>query len=259
MTEPDALQADAEECEFRLRWEIDVSASSSREAAEKALQIQRKPDSIATVFDVVDRDGKILETVDLTPDEEDALPAAPHATAQRLFVEFGNPHDRGPVVSLMRLDPAQMAQWDKFVSAVKASGAEEGFWVNAADVAFLRGTLDRHADFANTTGLPEALFERMSEEYEDSWDVVRYFIDGVDIDAVFERVKQVYHSKVATADTAEICYADGVAVKSSGAIHALYEEERDDGLIRAFSMGAPLAWENIPTLQLDEVTAQLRP
>ena len=43
----------------RIRWEIDVDARTPREAARKALAIQRDPASIATVFDVTDRDGTV--------------------------------------------------------------------------------------------------------------------------------------------------------------------------------------------------------
>jgi hypothetical protein len=43
----------------RIRWEIDVDARTPREAARKALAIQRDPDSIATVFDVTDGDGTV--------------------------------------------------------------------------------------------------------------------------------------------------------------------------------------------------------
>jgi len=52
----------------RVQWEIDIDAANPREAAEKALAIQRKPESIATVFDVTDNAGKTVR-VDL--DEED--------------------------------------------------------------------------------------------------------------------------------------------------------------------------------------------
>jgi len=37
---------------YRVSWEIDVYANSPRTAAEKALAIQRDPESIATVFGV---------------------------------------------------------------------------------------------------------------------------------------------------------------------------------------------------------------
>lgn len=38
--------------EFRVAWEIDIDADSPEEAARKALETQRDPDSIATVFAV---------------------------------------------------------------------------------------------------------------------------------------------------------------------------------------------------------------
>jgi hypothetical protein len=37
---------------YRVRWEIDLDANSTEEAAKKALAIQRDPESIGTVFDV---------------------------------------------------------------------------------------------------------------------------------------------------------------------------------------------------------------
>ncbi len=39
---------------YRVQWEIDVDARSVTEAAKKALEIQRDPDSIATNFDVLE-------------------------------------------------------------------------------------------------------------------------------------------------------------------------------------------------------------
>lgn len=38
--------------EYKVAWSIDIMADSSREAAEKALEIQRDKESMATVFDV---------------------------------------------------------------------------------------------------------------------------------------------------------------------------------------------------------------
>ena len=49
---------------IRVCWEIDVDARTPREAARKALAIQRDPGSIATVFDVQYR-GKMVR-VDLS-------------------------------------------------------------------------------------------------------------------------------------------------------------------------------------------------
>jgi len=60
---------------YRLRWEIDIEAATPIEAAEKALAAQRKPDGIATIFDVWERtlSGQPIQdtktTVDLMPDD----------------------------------------------------------------------------------------------------------------------------------------------------------------------------------------------
>ena len=55
---------------YRVSWEIDIDADSPREAAERALEIQRRPDSIATVFTVRDETGKSIE-VDLDSNASD--------------------------------------------------------------------------------------------------------------------------------------------------------------------------------------------
>ncbi|MEI6166504.1 MAG: hypothetical protein WCS52_04860 [bacterium] len=54
---------------IRVRWEIDVDARTAREAARKALEIQRDPGSIATVFDVQHK-GKTVR-VDLLSEQRD--------------------------------------------------------------------------------------------------------------------------------------------------------------------------------------------
>jgi hypothetical protein len=52
---------------YRVSWEIDVHADSPREAAQRALEIQGRRDSIATVFQVVGSDGTV-HTIDLLAD-----------------------------------------------------------------------------------------------------------------------------------------------------------------------------------------------
>lgn len=56
---------------YRVTWEIDIDAASPREAAEKALHIQRDPDSIATVFTVAQK--RHLLQIDVRPDTSIAL------------------------------------------------------------------------------------------------------------------------------------------------------------------------------------------
>jgi hypothetical protein len=52
---------------YLVTWDIDIDADSPKEAAEKALVIQRDPESVATVFRIED-DDRNSHTVDL--DEE---------------------------------------------------------------------------------------------------------------------------------------------------------------------------------------------
>lgn len=51
--------------QFRVEWGLDLWAETPEEAAKLALEIQRDPDSIATVFTVTGRDGEVT-MVDLT-------------------------------------------------------------------------------------------------------------------------------------------------------------------------------------------------
>lgn len=56
---------------YLVTWEIEVDADSPRDAAQRALDMQRDPDSTATVFGVVefDTDGDTT-TIDLSADED---------------------------------------------------------------------------------------------------------------------------------------------------------------------------------------------
>lgn len=51
--------------EYRVRWEIDLFANSSLDAAEQALRIQRDPESQAVSFEIEGADGRKHE-VDLS-------------------------------------------------------------------------------------------------------------------------------------------------------------------------------------------------
>jgi hypothetical protein len=54
---------------YLVTWEIDMEAETPREAAQRALDIMRDPES-GTVFKVAD--GKQVHVVDLLDEEEDS-------------------------------------------------------------------------------------------------------------------------------------------------------------------------------------------
>ena len=62
--------------EYRVKWEIDIEATSPRKAAEEALKIQHDPFSTATVFQVCLSNGlwsspnPSEETIDLAVAED---------------------------------------------------------------------------------------------------------------------------------------------------------------------------------------------
>jgi hypothetical protein len=57
--------------QYYVSWHIDIYADTPQEAARKALEIQRNPDSTATVFEVRDEAEGRTTTVDLLTEEMD--------------------------------------------------------------------------------------------------------------------------------------------------------------------------------------------
>lgn len=55
---------------YRVTWEIELDAETPEDAAREALEIQRNPDSTATVFKVYDEKG-IDHAFDLTELDEE--------------------------------------------------------------------------------------------------------------------------------------------------------------------------------------------
>ena len=57
---------------YRVTWTIDVEAASPLEAARKAQEIQRDPESIATIFDIIpfthDAEGRITRFNEVSVD-----------------------------------------------------------------------------------------------------------------------------------------------------------------------------------------------
>lgn len=59
--------------DYRIEWTIDLCAENEEDAARQALEIQRNPNSIATVFIVTGPDLVQYKRIDLTEiDEEKA-------------------------------------------------------------------------------------------------------------------------------------------------------------------------------------------
>lgn len=54
---------------YNIKWEIEIDAKTPEEAARKALEIQRDPASLATVFDIYDEEGNHTR-VDLLEQQE---------------------------------------------------------------------------------------------------------------------------------------------------------------------------------------------
>jgi hypothetical protein len=55
---------------YLVTWRIDIEADTPADAALAAVAIQRKPDSWAVVFDVMDKTSGAATTIDLEPDDD---------------------------------------------------------------------------------------------------------------------------------------------------------------------------------------------
>lgn len=62
---------------FRVHWVIDVEDESPHDAAAQALKIQRDPKSIATMFNVIDEEGRRFDIDVLDLDIPNLHPASP--------------------------------------------------------------------------------------------------------------------------------------------------------------------------------------
>ena len=52
---------------YRVIWRIDIQAESAVAAAERAREVQRDPESVASLFEVIERPGPGRETDHSTP------------------------------------------------------------------------------------------------------------------------------------------------------------------------------------------------
>lgn len=60
--------------EYHVQWEIEICADSAEDAARKALEIQRDPNSLATVFRVADLKKGWID-IDLTDIDNREVPS----------------------------------------------------------------------------------------------------------------------------------------------------------------------------------------
>lgn len=66
---------------YRVTWEIDIDAETPRAAAERAQEMMRDPDSIATVFKV--EDAHDVHVVDLLEEDAADSPADYYRSKQK--------------------------------------------------------------------------------------------------------------------------------------------------------------------------------
>ena len=110
--------------EYRVTWTIDLEAHSPEDAADQALAIHRDPQSLATVFDVTDAEGRSV-VVGVTQLPRPARPLEPLPPSLALRYS-------GDLTSEWWVDCAECAQecnmevdgasWDEAEAAVLALG-----------------------------------------------------------------------------------------------------------------------------------------
>ncbi len=59
---------------FLVKWDINLEADTAEDAARQALEIQRDPESIATVFNVKDTKTGRVVVIDTQPDNTPTEP-----------------------------------------------------------------------------------------------------------------------------------------------------------------------------------------
>lgn len=68
--DPSTVATTAEERRFRIDWRIDINASSPKEAAFFAREIQEQPENTATIFSVEDRQTGEIHVIDTALDDK---------------------------------------------------------------------------------------------------------------------------------------------------------------------------------------------
>ncbi len=116
---------------YRVRWEMEIDARNTHEAAQKALAIQRNPDSIATVFDVSSE--KKTERVDL---EERARPARTARNSRAWYSLFVSNSPRKAVVEG---SATWECKFDGWIKSDEAMAAAQAFLTLFAHVRLFRG------------------------------------------------------------------------------------------------------------------------
>lgn len=253
--------------ELRVRWEIDVDADSPLEAAQKALDIQRRPNSTATVFDVHEHGGgKKLASVDLSeePGQQVVLAGADAETGlseSRVFCQYDNPYGAGPVMVFALVGPEDEARWRPWRELLlKSNGASEAFWPDTqTPVFFVEGSWDEKngygASFEASTGLPAAFFDHLEEKYNASdMEAMRFYLKDVDADTVFTRLGEAAQDHL-NRSLAPVTPADGVKVTGAGDVVPLSEYHHDDGKIdiMAVTLPGPNGHDLVEVLHFDQL------
>lgn len=118
-------------CNYRVVWEMDISASSPEEAARKAREYQAAPDSSAVTFDVFNEDGEVSRINLLALDSDKLVDTA---DGRNIFAEaalsvtftINDPDAEGPLVSkrsdLLAAIAVSNIRSQKYVDAYENAG-----------------------------------------------------------------------------------------------------------------------------------------
>ena len=108
---------------FRVRWEIDLAATDPRAAAQRALEIQRNPASIATNFEVTPHDAGPGAEATVIGFHEDAVDDTAVLVRRRRFNDLLDGYECGPGDWTMPTGPVSR---DAAMRALPASRVPDG-------------------------------------------------------------------------------------------------------------------------------------
>jgi len=176
---PDATQDDT----FRVLWAIDLSATSAREAAQRALEIQRNPASIATHFEVT-RHGSDPQTPATIVDfHEDPDPSADagvsddvYATRRQRFNDIldGYECDAGDWTMPSVLTSRERAMRALPSARVAVDGAAAASYLPGRYALVCESTRG-HGYFVTNLTDRAAIDTAVAENLDEGWQPVCYF------------------------------------------------------------------------------------
>lgn len=172
---------DAHEDTFRVVWEIDLCATSARVAAQRALEIQRNPASIATHFKVTPHGADPSTPATIVDFYEDPDPGAEvsdeiHDTRRRRFNDILDGYECGAGDWTMATAPVSRERAMRALPAARVAvdGAAAALYLPGRYALVCESTRGRGYFVTNLTDRA-AIATAAAENLDEGWQPVCYF------------------------------------------------------------------------------------